>query len=263
MNLTFLDYRKGNKKVNTKNKKISDNFKKNVSSVHELVNFDEIVQTFYLDGLKRAEKVIEKFVDKNHPSYGLKNLITSISNIHENKSLRPHYEVMLNQCVVLLVSYFTSAIEDLFESNLTHKIKSHKLDELGKEEIKVSINELEQLDFNLSEDIGRIIIDKKRISFQDMQSIAREFKDHFGFELSKDKHVNNIILGQACRHSIVHSGGIAKQKTIRQISKASPRDVKNELKTGDKVLFSTEEIEIISKSMIHYIDKLVSALNNS
>lgn len=244
-------------------KKITDNFKENVDSVHKLVNFDEIVQMFYLNGLKRAEKGLKRYGAEDHPNYSVKNQIKSISNIRENKSLRPHYEVMLNQCVVLLVSYFASAIEGLFEFSLTDKIKNHPLGKLGREEIKISLSDLEQLDFNLSEDVGRIIVATKQISFQDMKSIARVFNEFFGFEPSKDQYVNNIILGQACRHSIVHSGGIVKQKIAKQISMAIPRDVKNELKTGDKIQFSAEEIEIVSKSMIHYIDKLVFALNNS
>lgn len=247
--------------MNIKNNNILVNFKRNVASVHELVNFDETVQVFYLNGLNKAEKAIENFVDKDHPTYGLKKEITMLRKIRDNESLRPYYETMFNQCVVLLVSYFTSAVKELFDSNLTHKIKNHKYEKPEKEEIKISLDELDQLNFDLSNDIGRLIIDKNQISFQDMLSIARAFKEHFNFEPEKDENVNNIIVSQACRHSIVHSGGIVNQKTIRQISKATPRVIKKELKNGEKIQFDTNEIKCISDSMTNYIEMLISELN--
>ncbi len=241
---------------------IRDNFKGNVESVRKLVNFDDLIQKVYLDALKRAEEGLKKFGGEKHPSFSVENQIKSISNIRANKSLRPHYEVMLNQCVVLLVSYFASAVEDIFQFSLTRKIQNGQLSKLGTEEIKISLNELEKIDFEVLEHIGEIIVTKKDISFQDMQSIARAFNNYIDYEPEKDKDVNNIILSQACRHSIVHSGGVINSKIARQISTAKPRDLKKDLKEREQLQFNADEIEIVATSMILYIDKLVSALEN-
>lgn len=240
---------------------IKDNFKKNVESVRKLVNFDDIVQMLCLKALKRAEKGLKKFGAEKHPHFSIENVIKSITNIRDNESVRPYYEVMFNQCVVLLVSYFASAVEDIFQISLTHKIRNGQLAKLVNEEIKISLSELEQIDFDVLDNIGQIIVMRKDISFQDMQSIARAFNNYLDFEPPKDKDVNNIILSQACRHSIVHSGGVINDKIARQISNAKPRDIKKELKANKQVKFDPGEIKIISKSMICYIDKLVSALN--
>lgn len=240
---------------------IRDNFIENLDSVQKVVNFDDIVQMLCLKALKRAEEGLKKFGGEKHPHFSVENVIKSITNIRDNESVRPYYEVIFNICIVLLVSYFASAVEDIFQISLTHKIRNGPLGKLGKEEIKVSLSELEQIDFNVLDNIGQIIVMRQDISFQDMRSIARAFNNYFDFEPTKDKDVNNIILSQASRHSIVHSGGVINAKIARQISNAKPRDIKKELNVNEQVQFDPDEIKIISKSMIRYIDKLVSALN--
>ena len=252
-----------NKEIETKViNHILDNFTKNVDSIKKLVNFDDLVQRLCLNALSKAEKGLKRFKAEKHPNYSVEGEIKSITSIRTHESLRPYYEVMFNQCVVLLVSYFASAVEDIFQISLTHKIRDGHLGKLGKEEIKISLSELKQIDFNVLDNIGQIIATFKDISFQDMQSIARAFNNYLDYEPTKDKDVNNIILSQACRHSIVHSGGVINDKIAKQISNARPRDLKKELKASEQVQFHPGEIEIISKSMICYIEKLVSALND-
>jgi hypothetical protein len=240
---------------------IKNNFRENVDKVHRLVNFDDVIQRLYVDGLKRAERGLRTLGAEKHPSFRVENYIASIENIRKHESVRTHYEVMLNQCVVLLVSYLASAVEDIFEFSLTEKIKSGRLGKLATEELRISLGELQQYDFNVLDNVGRMIISRKDISFQDMQSIARAFNDYLGYEPEKDKDVNNIIVSQACRNSIVHSGGVISDKTARQISTAEPRDIKKDLEAAQTVQFKSDEIEVISASMICYVDKLSEGLN--
>jgi hypothetical protein len=89
-----------------------------------------------------------------------------------------------------------------------------------------------------------------------MQAIHRAFKEYLTISIEKDNLVNNIILAQACRHVIVHSGGVASERLIRQIKGAFPRDVKSEIKRDNKVQFSPDEVEIVSKSMGKYVKSL-------
>lgn len=236
---------------------IKSNFSDNVAIVEKLMKFDEVVQLFCLNALRKANEGLEKFGNgcANHPSYNIKPMIKQIEDIGLHDSLQPNYEIMFNQCVVLLVSYFGSAIEDLFQEALQNKINNKKLGKLADEEIKLTIGQL--VDGNIVD----LFILKKDISFQDMQSIARAFKDYIGVdEIPRDKTVNNIIISLACRHCIVHNGSIVNKKVSGQIKSAKPRDLKPNLEVEDKILFTEDEIKVIAASMTQYIDQLIGLL---
>lgn len=244
-------------------KGISQRYKKNVESVYSLMEFDEIVQTFCINALQRANTFLEKHDLNKHPSCSIQNELEQIQKIRSHKSLKPHYQTMLNQCVVLLSSYFASAVESLFTTSIPLKLEHGGTKKLNDAELKLKIGDLQLLNFNLSPAVGEFIASQRDISFQDMQSIARAFTDYLKFEPKKTKHVNNIILALACRHALVHSGGVANAKTIKQISNASPRDIKNDLSPGQKILFTTDEVKIIGQSMINYLDNLIQGVSKN
>ena len=52
-----------------------------------------------------------------------------------------------------------------------------------------------------------LLIAKHDISFQDMQSIARTFKDYVGVSVLRGSTMNDVIVAQAYRNAIVHAGG--------------------------------------------------------
>jgi len=89
-----------------------------------------------------------------------------------------------------------------------------------------------------------------------MQSIARVFRDYLDVNIDKSEVVNDIILGQACRHVIVHSGGMVDERLIRQISGAKPRRVKFSLIPGERVQFSDQEVMLVSDSMVQYLQSV-------
>ncbi len=91
-----------------------------------------------------------------------------------------------------------------------------------------------------------------------MQAIHRAFKEYLNISIEKDNTVHNIILAQACRHVIVHSGGVASERLTRQIKGAYPRDVKDKITKDSKVQFSPDEVETISESMKKYIESLAN-----
>ncbi|HZC81380.1 MAG TPA: hypothetical protein VE222_06610, partial [Nitrospiraceae bacterium] len=78
---------------------------------------------------------------------------------------------------------------------------------------------------------------KTDISFQDMQSIARAFRDYVGFEPTRNENVNDIVLGHACRHVIVHAGAVFDRKALGQVRSAVPRTLKKNINVGDAVTF--------------------------
>jgi hypothetical protein len=94
-----------------------------------------------------------------------------------------------------------------------------------------------------------------------MQSIQREFNKYFGIVIDKDSNVNNIILGQACRHCIAHEAGIVNSRVTNQVQSAKPRGLKESIGEGDEIKFTEEEINILAISMLSYVSGLESQVN--
>jgi hypothetical protein len=237
---------------------IIEQFRENVKSVSELVNFDRVVLDFAIAQVQslRNAQGIERL-----QATAVENAVKALQNVRKNDSLRPKYQVIFNQCVVLLVSYFGSMVGDLFKSHLADSLKNGLVSPAcRREEIKLSLGELEAISYDILSNIGEVVVSAKNISFQDMQSIARAFHDWLGYEPEQDRDVNNIILSQACRHAIVHSGGMVDKRLTNQVRNATPRDLKLDLAENEPIRFSPDEIEVVGKSMIRYVEGLVNGL---
>lgn len=242
--------------------RIKKNFELNVKSVQNSIEFDTIVQDVCKIGLEKVKKGISK-IGIDNPLFGVDNEIKALENIRENGSLAPYYTIMYNQSVVLLVSYFASAIEDIFSCALSNEILQDNIPtKLQKDGLKFTIVELKELVGNGMDNIGSLVSKKKEISFQDMKSIARAFDEYIGFTPEKDKDVDNIIVSQACRHAIVHSGAQLDSKTIRQIEIATNREIKKTVRPGP-LNFSIKEIKIIEKSMKAYVNNIILQLEGN
>ena len=245
--------------MNSRGKQIIENFENNIGLVDNLANFDRIVLDFAISSIDALQnRLKDKFENER---FLASSTLKQLRNIRKNDSMRPQYEEIFNQCVVLLVSYFGSAVSDIFKEYVTVNL-SDRPEKVLREELKFTIGELCDFDFDLSDQIGEIIALKKDISFQDMKSIRRNFHAFLGISIEKDKKVNNIILGQACRHVIVHSGAIADAKLIKQVSEAIPRDLKKQIVENSRIQFTTDEIKLLSDSMLDYLKNLVNKLDS-
>lgn len=238
---------------------ILETFDKNIDAVLDLMGFDDVVLNVGISALQKVQKRLGD-AGYDNPRFGVKSTIQSLENIRQNESLRPHYEIMNNQCLVLLVSYFSSAVTDVFEAAIADRLKHGPTEGLLKQDLKFSIAELYSIDFNLSQNIGTLFAAKKEISFQDMKSIARAFKNFLGYEPPKDETVNNIVASLACRHAIVHDAAIANGRTIHQMCDAVPRAIKCDLADQQKIQFEPSEIKLVAQSMKEYMATLVSAM---
>jgi len=103
--------------------RIRENFQENVKSLNDLMNFDDLILDFGIRSLEKADGFIKRQHIQN-PLCDVTKALNQFKNIRSNKSLKPHYQIMLNQCVVLLVSYFSSAVEDIFTTALTFTLKN-------------------------------------------------------------------------------------------------------------------------------------------
>lgn len=248
------------KKTKQQLQAILQNFDANTEQVSKLMNFDRIILNLCITNLESLEDKLKTKQNINNPAYLPTKLITLLKNIHANDSLRSQYKTIFNQALVLLVSHFTSALHDMFKTSLKMALDKNSEAKILKEEIKISLEELRERNYDLSQYIADVVIAKKDYSFQDMQSTKRAFEECFSYSPKKTEEVNNIILAQAARHVIVHSGAIADSRFIRQVSGAIPRRVKQMVHPDTYISFSTEEIEIISASMKTYLTNVMNTI---
>lgn len=247
-------------------KPIIDSFKSHIDSVKSLMSFDKIVLDFCISQIEGLNSRM-----KNNKEIQITNVrllpegtLKQLRLIKEHDSLKQQYESIYNQCIVLIVSYFTSTIKDLFRDTLQYF--SDKKKECLKSinaEFKFTFEELESYGFNLSQSIGEIIIKKKSLTFQDMQSICREFQAFFNIKIEKNDIVDNIILAQASRHAIVHSLSIADEKFINQISQTSSRTIKESIRLNDELKFTPLEIETVMSNMREFLLQIEQLLLKS
>jgi hypothetical protein len=231
--------------------KNEDALMKNIDDIFRLMDFDRDILKFAIGGIEGLQKNLWRFHDIENPRLLAQNTLKMLNNIKDHDSLRPQYQVIFNQCIVLLVSVFASSVADLFRDGICILAKKGDSKSLKKEELKISVSDLLEFDGEINERLGHLIADKNDLSFQDMKSIGRAFKDYFGFDISKDIHVNNIIMAQAGRHVIVHDSARINERVIGQVYGAKPRDLKPEL-DGDTIQFSPEEVKLAAESMLVY-----------
>jgi hypothetical protein len=241
---------------------ITKRFEEHVASVRMLLNFDRDVLDFATRNLRELGEKLKKHHKMDNPYLSVDNTLHVIENIRQNESLHPRYKIIVNQGLVLLVSYFASSVHDLFRQGVRGVLEREDGSSLLKENVKVSLRELKDVGFEVRDLVPDLLIQTRDISFQDMQSISRAFKDHLDIEIAKDVSVNNIILGQACRHVIVHSGGVANDRFVHQVSNAKPRTIKPTITVGESVEFSKEEIDVIAESMAEYLLNVSANVSN-
>tara|TARA_R110002072_G_scaffold302655_1_gene487101 strand:+ start:1299 stop:2051 length:753 start_codon:yes stop_codon:yes gene_type:complete len=234
-----------------------ETFEKNIDSVKKLIHFDRDVLDIAITSIESLHNRLTE-----HPHYiqsdqaNGKRTLDLLNGIRDHDSLKASYSIINNQAVVLLVSYFGSAIADLFRKASKIAVADRDEPKVLEAELKLKVEELLAFGSSFGDSIGDMLISKNSISFQDMKSIQREFGKYFGIKIEKDRNVNNIILGQACRHSIAHEAGIVNSRVINQISSAIPRDLKLNMTEGQLIEFSEQEIETVANSMLSYVVSL-------
>jgi len=241
---------------------IVDAFDANLRGVDKLATFDRTLLEFTVAQVRGLHESLKGQGNQNPKMNGAATL-QAIERVMENDSLRPQYQTIFNQGVVLLVSYFASALGDIFRHGVSERLNSNSAGPLFAEEIKLSLLELKERDWNLKEAAADLLIAKRDLSFQDMKATHRAFKDYLGVDMERDSRVNNIIVAQACRHVIVHSGPQVTERFLRQIASAMPRTLKPSLRLGERIQFVPAELELVAKEMRGYVGGLVGKLRTA
>jgi hypothetical protein len=237
----------------------AQSFSANALEVDRLLTFDRLIIDVAVDGLKQVETALES---RNLHSVlpVVRNRTAMLRNVAESESLRPQYAAMFNQCVVLLVSYFGAATHTLFRQGVAAALATGAAVPAASEELKVSWRVVAQAEEDREAMFADLLIAQHDISFQDMQSIRRAFEKHLGIVLERSSELNDIIMGQAGRHVIVHAGGIIDSRLIRQAAGAEPRALMPKLIIGEPIRFQPSDVRLLTASMTACVRSIVDAL---
>jgi hypothetical protein len=237
---------------------VTSSFEENVRDVERLIDFDRDVVDIMIMSLEGLKTDVPQQV---HSLKGrIDRVIHIVKGIREHESLKSKYGTVCNQAVVLLVSHFASALGDLFRKAVSVSLESETNETLLDEELKLTFREIKERSWNIKGAAGDLIIAKKDLTFQDMQSTVRAFDTYAGVQIEKDQRVNNIILGQAARHVIVHASAHVTDRMIKQVAKAAPRSLKQSLEVGAPLVFSKEEVLELKAEMTGFVASLIEKL---
>jgi hypothetical protein len=188
-----------------------------------------------------------------HPNVRVDKPLKVLRNIRKNQSVRAHFQTMYNQCAVLAVSYFTSAVRDVFTLRLEAALRAGPPSALFTESLTLTFPDVEHMTGDPVARFAELFVQKKDISFQDMQSIGRAFKLWIGQDVERTIDVNDVITAHACRHAIVHNAGIVDKKLLAQVRDASPRRIQQSFAAGAAIRFSPDEIRTVGTRMVAYV----------
>ena len=219
----------------TRLQEIEERFDLHLRTVEELISFDRIILDVCINHIDNLNERLKTGPFKiTNPTYLAEGTLKAIKNVRNNDSLRPHYLSMFNSCLVLQVSYFTSAIDDIFKHTCYCLNFAQDRQDLDTEVLK----------------------SKNDINFQNMLSTIKTYKKYLDIDIEKTSICNTIILAQSSRHAIVHSLGRADKKFILQTTSATPRDIKHTFTLDEKIQFSSTELEFVKMAMQQFISDL-------
>jgi len=239
---------------------VLDEFRRDLESIYSLLDFDQFIIDLPLSEI-RALKTYAEEQDLPIVKQKAEKLEKILTGIREHGSTKITYGTIYNQCIVLAVSYFSAALENLFEYCIESSLKAGGSEVLRSEEIKLRVKDICSIGPNPLSQVGEFLVSNNKISFQDMKSIKRSFKEYLNVDIIKDELTNDIIFAQAARHIIVHNGSEINSRFQNQILAAAPRTIKPELPYTGKLSFGKEEIIQVGRRMEEYMVLLTEKLS--
>jgi hypothetical protein len=241
---------------------VLETFERNRQAVRDLLNFDVIVLKLVIHNIEALNQRWKTYLRRESPNaklnakYTADDLLKLVTSIRDNDSLGGQYRAMQNQCLVLLVSFFSSSTRALFRSLVVQELESSNA-QILQERLEFTVADLCGDEPPLSELVADALEEKKSISFQDMKGIGRAFQTVLGKEPERYEQVNDIIVAQACRHAIVHADSKADDRFMKQIATANPRQLKPDITLRQEISFTEDEIELAGSSMYKYLSNVI------
>ena len=229
-------------------------FRDELDEIDKLIATPELVR-------EHAVNVLRGVLGRDLPnSYSkiVENGIASLEKI-ASSSLKDNYSAIYNQSCVLAVSALGAKIEKYFLNYGNYNWESIDITKKGKE-IKFTLSEVAKNGYNLKQNVMQHIKDKDNsISFQDLGSTKRTFSDYFHRDIELGEAIEKqIIFYQQCRHSIVHSAGIADETFL---SRMLDRDANLKgYEVGSRITLDSDDWRDIKSSFSSVIAELVSGV---
>jgi hypothetical protein len=139
-------------------------FQAHVRSVERLMNFDRDVMEFAIERIEALCGGLKRLRIDNAHLNGERTL-QMLRGYRSHDSLRPRFEAVFNQALVLLSSYFASCARDVLRNGIQATSLRDSENPLMKEQVKISLRELRDLDFQLKDAAPDLFIEAKDISF--------------------------------------------------------------------------------------------------
>lgn len=235
-------------------------FKGHIEAVERLMNFDRDVLDIAITQLSDLRDRLKQHHKLDNPQLTAERTLEILRGIRQHDSLRPRYSAIFNQALVLLVSYFGSTVHDLFRQGIERVLDGGLECPLLAEGLRITMRDVRDTGLSLRQCAPDLFIQAKDISFQDMQSIVRAFGDHLEVRIERCSGMNDIIVAQACRHVIVHCGGLADDRLVKQVNNANPRDIKRTIDVGAEIQFTDIEVSAVGAKMLEFLQAMTDAL---
>lgn len=243
--------------------RIRDAFAKNVDSVAKLMGFDAVVLGVVMEGLSPIPGELEA-EGRNVLAMKVRNRLRLVENIREQGTTKVYYDTILNQCVVLLVSHFASALHDTFRVGVAAALERPKrFEALTDSELKLSPRDLRRLGPESGRWWADLLVVQRGISFQDMKKTDKSFRDYLRVNAPTGQRVNDIVYGQLTRHCIVHTGGQFDQQASEQLEDRVPLDVDLGLQLGDHIQYTPRAVKALAGAMTWYLSELLQSLESA
>jgi hypothetical protein len=157
---------------------VLETFERNRQAVRDLLHFDEIILNVVTHNLEALNERWKRYLRREasnpdvkvNPKYTADDLLKLVANIRANDSLGGQYRAMHNQCLVLLVSFFSSSTRALFRAFVAQELQSSKT-EIFSEKLQFTVGDLCSDEAPFSELVADALEQSKSISFQDMGRI--------------------------------------------------------------------------------------------
>src|SRR6266481_8017496 len=164
---------------------VLETFERNRQAVRDLIHFDTIVLKLVIHNIEALNNRWKTYLRRGspeaklNPKYTADDLLKLVRNIRDNDSLGGKYSAMHNQCLVLLVSFFSSSTRALFRAFVAQELQSSKT-EIFSEKLQFTVGDLCSDEAPFSELVADALEQSKSILFQDMKGIGRAFQTVLG-----------------------------------------------------------------------------------
>jgi len=199
-----------------------------------------------IEGSQRFGGLLIKVVQK----------IDNISSIEKLPDLKAKYAILREQSVVLIIGSFEVFMSDIFRNIAENDPDYFRWKD---ENEKISIDpSVFSVGFTLGDAILAHLKNKK-YSFQDLKSILKAVDNYVGVKLTleeSDPIRQQIVLGTAIRHIVVHNRSIIDKQFLSQV-KAVPDLSYAE---GGRIDLSQSDVDNVKKAVNDFSEILVNLI---